>query len=70
MLEPAKEVGGDLVDYFFIADDLLVMLLGDVSDKGAGAALMMARTHSTFRSLASALMPASCSRSRPKPPAL
>jgi sigma-B regulation protein RsbU (phosphoserine phosphatase) len=53
VLEPAKEVGGDLVDYFFIADDLLVMLLGDVSDKGAGAALMMARTHSTFRSLAS-----------------
>jgi sigma-B regulation protein RsbU (phosphoserine phosphatase) len=53
VLEPAKEVGGDLVDHFLIGDDLLVMLLGDVSDKGAGAALMMARTHSTFRSLAS-----------------
>ena len=53
VLEPAKEVGGDLVDHFLIGEDLLVMLLGDVSDKGAGAALMMARTHSTFRSLAS-----------------
>jgi sigma-B regulation protein RsbU (phosphoserine phosphatase) len=51
-LEPAKEVGGDLVDHFRIDDDLLAFLVGDVSDKGAGAALMMARTHSMFRSLA------------------
>ena len=29
-----------------------MLLLGDVSDKGAGAALMMARTHSMFRGLA------------------
>ena len=27
-------------------------MLGDVSDKGAGAALMMARTHALFRALA------------------
>jgi len=52
ILEPAKEVGGDLVDYFLVADDLLVLVLGDVSDKGAGAALMMARTHALVRSLA------------------
>jgi sigma-B regulation protein RsbU (phosphoserine phosphatase) len=52
VLEPAKEVGGDLVDYFPVADDLLVLVLGDVSDKGAGAALMMARTHALVRSLA------------------
>jgi sigma-B regulation protein RsbU (phosphoserine phosphatase) len=52
ILEPAKEVGGDLVDHFCIGDDLLVLVLGDVSDKGAGAALMMARTHALFRSLA------------------
>ena len=51
-LEPAKEVGGDLVDHFRIGDDLVAFLVGDVSDKGAGAALMMARTHSMFRSLA------------------
>lgn len=51
VMEPAKEVGGDLVDHFQVGDNLLVLLLGDVSDKGAGAALMMARTHSMFRSL-------------------
>jgi serine phosphatase RsbU (regulator of sigma subunit) len=51
MLEPAKEVGGDLVDYFCIGDDLLVVILGDVANKGAGAALMMARTHALFRGL-------------------
>jgi sigma-B regulation protein RsbU (phosphoserine phosphatase) len=51
VLEPAKEVGGDLVDYFRIGEDLLVVSIGDVSDKGAGAALMMARTHSLVRGL-------------------
>jgi sigma-B regulation protein RsbU (phosphoserine phosphatase) len=51
VLEPAKEVGGDLVDHFQVGNKL-VMLLGDVSDKGAGAALMMARTHAIFRSYA------------------
>jgi serine phosphatase RsbU (regulator of sigma subunit) len=51
VLEPAKEVGGDLVDYFCIGDELLVLLLGDVANKGAGAALMMARTHALFRGL-------------------
>jgi sigma-B regulation protein RsbU (phosphoserine phosphatase) len=51
VLEPAKEVGGDLVDHFRVGGKL-VMLLGDVSDKGAGAALMMARTHAIFRGFA------------------
>jgi len=52
VLEPAKEIGGDLVDYFEIDDDLLVLALGDVSHKGAGAALFMARTHSLIRGIA------------------
>lgn len=52
MLEPAKEVGGDLVDYFPVGENQLAMLVGDVSDKGAGAALVMARTHAMFRALA------------------
>lgn len=51
LLVPAKEVGGDLVDHFRVGDDLLIVALGDVSDKGAGAALMMARTHSLVRGL-------------------
>jgi phosphoserine phosphatase RsbU/P len=51
VLEPAKELGGDLADYFLIGKDLIVTLLGDVSGKGAGAALMMARTQALFRAL-------------------
>jgi len=51
-LEPAMEVGGDLVDHFRIGSDLIVLALGDVSDKGAGAALVMARTHALLRGLA------------------
>jgi PAS domain S-box-containing protein len=53
VLEPAKEVGGDLVDFFHVEGNLLVLVLGDVSHKGAGAALFMARTHSLIRGLAS-----------------
>ena len=52
VLEPAREVGGDLVDHFEIGERLHAFLVGDVSDKGAGAALVMARTHAQFRALA------------------
>jgi sigma-B regulation protein RsbU (phosphoserine phosphatase) len=52
VLEPAREVGGDLVDHFQIGERLQAVLVGDVSDKGAGAALVMARTHGQFRALA------------------
>ncbi len=52
VLEPAREVGGDLVDHFEIGERLHAVLVGDVSDKGAGAALVMARTHAQFRALA------------------
>lgn len=52
LLEPAKEVGGDLVDYFPVGEGRMALIVGDVSDKGAAAALMMARTHAMFRALA------------------
>ena len=52
VLEPAREVGGDLVDYVPLPDGRYVLVLGDVSDKGAGAALVMARTHALARGLA------------------
>ncbi len=52
VLDPAKEVGGDLVDHFALGEHLHVLILGDVSDKGAGAALVMARTCALFRGLA------------------
>lgn len=43
-LDPAKEVGGDLYDSFFIDDEHLVICIGDVSDKGVPAALFMSTT--------------------------
>ena len=43
-MEPAREVGGDLYDYFYTADGKFCFLVGDVSDKGMAAALFMART--------------------------
>ena len=48
---PAKEVGGDLFD-FFILDDKLYFCIGDVSGKGVPASLVMAVTRSLFRTLA------------------
>ena len=53
-LLPAKEVGGDLYD-FFIADEKLYFLIGDVSGKGIPASLVMAVTCRLFRSVASYL---------------
>ncbi len=41
-IEPAKEVGGDLYDFFFLDDDHLCFAVGDVSGKGLPAALFMA----------------------------
>lgn len=49
-LTPAKEVGGDLFDYF-IRDEHLYFCIGDVSGKGVPAALMMTVVHYLFRSV-------------------
>jgi len=40
-MTPAKEVGGDLYDYFLLDDDHLCLTIGDVSGKGVPAALFM-----------------------------
>ena len=45
---PAKEVGGDLYD-FYIRDEKLFFCIGDVSGKGVPASLVMAVTRSLFR---------------------
>ena len=50
-LVPAKEVGGDLFDFFF-RDERLFFCIGDVSGKGVPASLVMAVTRSVFRSVA------------------
>lgn len=47
--QAAKQVGGDLFDYFLIDDDHLFFMVGDVSDKGISAALFMAITKSIFK---------------------
>ena len=47
-LVPAREVGGDLYD-FFIRDEKLFFCIGDVSGKGAPSAMVMGVVHSMFR---------------------
>jgi sigma-B regulation protein RsbU (phosphoserine phosphatase) len=47
-LVPAREVGGDLFDYF-IRDEKLFFCIGDVSGKGTPSAMLMAGTRSFFR---------------------
>ena len=49
---PAKQVGGDLFD-FYIRDNRLFFCIGDVSGKGVPASLVMAVTRSLFRSFTS-----------------
>lgn len=49
-LYPAREVGGDLYDYF-IMGNTLYFCIGDVSGKGVQASLFMAATHYLFRNV-------------------
>jgi len=42
LIEPAKEVGGDLYDFFFIDNDHLCFAVGDAAGKGVPASLFMA----------------------------
>lgn len=48
LLLPAREVGGDLFDYY-LRDEKLAFCIGDVSGKGVPAAMVMAVIHSMFR---------------------
>ncbi len=51
-LEPAKAVGGDLYDFFFIDEDHLCFVIGDVSDKGVPAALFMSAAKTLIKAIA------------------
>jgi sigma-B regulation protein RsbU (phosphoserine phosphatase) len=51
-LHPAREIGGDLYDCFRLDARRLCLVVADVSDKGASAALFMARTKTVIRLLA------------------
>jgi serine phosphatase RsbU (regulator of sigma subunit) len=52
MMEPAKEVGGDFFDFFFIEKNKLCFLIGDVSGKGVPAALFMVITKTLLKNQA------------------
>jgi len=46
---PAREVGGDFFNYFLLQSGEVAILVGDVSGKGVGAALLMASLQATIR---------------------
>ena len=46
---PAREVGGDFFNYFVLDDGPIALLMGDVSGKGVGAALLMANIQAALR---------------------
>jgi sigma-B regulation protein RsbU (phosphoserine phosphatase) len=50
LLKPARDVGGDLYDFFFMDDQHLCFAIGDVSGKGVPASLFMAITRTLLRS--------------------
>ena len=50
-LKPAKEVGGDFYD-FFVVEDKMYFLIGDVSDKGLYAAMYMMNIKNIIHSIA------------------
>jgi serine phosphatase RsbU (regulator of sigma subunit)/putative methionine-R-sulfoxide reductase with GAF domain len=51
-LDPAKEVSGDLYDFFFVEPGKLCFVVGDVSGKGIAAGIFMAVTRTLIRATA------------------
>lgn len=51
--KPARVIGGDLFDYFFINDDQLIFTMGDVSGKGVPAAFFMSMAQTVIKNSAS-----------------
>jgi serine phosphatase RsbU (regulator of sigma subunit)/anti-sigma regulatory factor (Ser/Thr protein kinase) len=50
--QPARAVGGDFYDFLYFDDGRLGLVIGDVTDKGVPAALVMATTRSILRAAA------------------
>ena len=55
--QPARAVGGDFYDFLYFEDGRLGIVIGDVTDKGVPAALVMATTRSILRSAAHSELP-------------
>jgi len=53
---PARTVGGDFYDFLELPDGRVLVVVGDVTDKGVPAALVMASTHALLRSEAPRLL--------------
>ncbi len=53
--QPAREVGGDFYDFLDLEDGRLGLVVGDVTDKGVPAALVMATTRTMLRAAAQRL---------------
>jgi anti-sigma regulatory factor (Ser/Thr protein kinase) len=53
---PAREVGGDFYDFIALDDGKIGLVIGDVTDKGVPAALVMAATRSVLRAAAQRLI--------------
>jgi serine phosphatase RsbU (regulator of sigma subunit)/anti-sigma regulatory factor (Ser/Thr protein kinase) len=53
---PAREVGGDFYDFIKLPEGQVGIVVGDVTDKGVPAALVMATTHSILRAEAPRLV--------------
>ena len=60
---PAREVGGDFYDFIELPDGQIGIVIGDVTDKGVPAAMVMAATRSVLRASArsASSRPARCS---------
>lgn len=52
--KPAREVGGDFYDFFALPDGRVAVVIGDVTDKGVPAAMVMAAARSLLRAMGSA----------------
>ncbi len=50
-LAPAREVGGDLYDFFLLDDRRLFLLIGDVAGKGLSASIFMAVSKALYKGL-------------------
>lgn len=54
--QAARQVGGDFYDFIYFDDGRLGLVIGDVTDKGVPAALLMATTRSVLRAVAQRLI--------------